>query len=171
MWPKSHNGKRVVPCGQTDRQTAGQTWRRKSFIAILWTCLPSCSHYIDLAGSRCEASDFYRNGSALNPGWKRDCLTPGFPQSLQVNALILLQSRRRQLPSPSFPFQQAFITLPLEYNDVHKTPTDRAARDVSVSQRHPHTYRILKFVVGSSGLDPSLLTKGSVLNFFYDLCD
>jgi hypothetical protein len=77
-----------------------------------------------------------RKGSPLNPSWKTDCLTPGFPQSLQVNTLILHQTRGRQLPSPSFPFQQTLITLPLEHNGVRKTPADRAARGVSVSQGH-----------------------------------
>jgi len=50
----------------------------------------SFNHHIEHVGSRCNASDFCREGSALNPSWKTDCLTPGFLESLQTNSLILL---------------------------------------------------------------------------------
>ena len=123
-----------------ERQTDSRSDMMKKIIyRNLVECRQSFNHHIEHAGSRFNASGFCREGFALNPSWKTDCLTPGFPESHQINAVILLRTRSGELSSPSFPFQQALITLPLKHNGVHKTPTDPAARGVSVSQGHPHT--------------------------------
>jgi hypothetical protein len=47
---------------------------------------------------------------------------------------------------------------------IRRSGIDKALADLAARKRGPQTYRILKFVVGSCGLDSVLLTEGSILD-------